>query len=207
MKYTVALAAFFLLAPIGMAVAQTPEPQATAEVPAENTGLPGGPDAKQIFNDMIKTSEAVKKYPFLKEYTQGVAGNQLWNTGSFKAGKIDFLFFHLSAEYGSDRCGALGCPMSVWANEGKKYFQVMDILNKESNIVTYVQKEDKVTLYFCDEARGLSTWQYENSHFVHKKADEQTPECNVKKMLNLDTPMPGLEGLVADPSASPAGTE
>lgn len=213
MKPTASLAAVLLLS---AALTLTSALPATAtDAPAAETpvaeALPGGPLAQLVFTGSMKTLDAVRKYPFLKESMQGISGDTNWATADIKAGKIQFLFFYLNSESETGECGFLGCPMTVWANEGKGFFQVMDILNKYTNTVTYVHKDGDMTLYFCDVSRGLSTWHYENSQFQHKKADEQTPECNIKKFDGgfVAEPggmlMPGMEGYKpVPPSVAPA---
>lgn len=186
----------------GPALAAAPAPAAE---PAPVVAAAQTPPAIEMTDDNAKTSlfngtitirEALAQYPFLKEMVEDLPRNGNLNFGKVIAGKnlelLSFLY-----EEDPDRevfCSRLGCPFTVWANEGKGYYPVLDILKTGFTDVSARKKDNKVSLLFCDSVKGQAVWEMENSLFVRKEVlPENGPDCASDEM-----PIP------ADDSIAPA---
>lgn len=129
------------------------------------------------FTDVLTVRQTLRKYPFLKQSMPGMRASDQIRLGRQKVGNTTLLYFFLNLRDEQGVCGALGCPMTVWADEGYGYHKAMDILKKYYTGVQTRLNSGKLSLLFCDPDRGQSTWDFENGKFMHKGVDPEGPDC------------------------------
>lgn len=129
------------------------------------------------FTDVLTVRQTLRKYPFLRNSMPGMRGGDQIRLGRQKVGDTTLLYFFLNLRDEQGVCGAIGCPMTVWADEGYGYHKAMDILKKYYTAVQTRLQGGKLSMLFCDPDRGQSLWDFENGKFKHKGVDPKAPEC------------------------------
>lgn len=162
------------------------------------------------FTDVLNVRQTLRKYPFLREAMPGMRGADQIRLGRQKVGDTTLLYFFLNLRDEQGVCGAIGCPMTVWADEGYGYHKAMDILKKYYTGVQTRLQGGKLSMLFCDPVRGQSLWDFENGKFVHKGVDPKAPECMGEEDDTLEPAplmMRGADEEDVDESGSAAAEE